>query len=171
MHSTLACTAILNLEFSHCSQPIVAGVTTPSVVGDLVAAFRVIENDHFLTDEENWMKTQELVGGSCRGETSDETPSNGVLDVFDGSLNCSFCIQLPERPITLAIAIRMAKLARSEGVGGSIAPKKFHVVHNDELPDTCFSTDRAKKIGKVEACSGKIFVTILKYHFGPILVE
>lgn len=71
----------------------------------------------------------------------------------------------------LAIAIRMAKLARSEGVGGSIAPKKFHVVHNDELPDTCFSTDRAKKIGKVEACSGKIFVTILKYHFGPILVE
>lgn len=117
MHSTLACTAILNLEFSHCSQPIVAGVTTPSVVGDLVAAFRVIENDHFLTDEENWMKTQDLVGGSCRGETSDETPSNGVLDVFDGSLNCSFCIQLPERPITVSFFHYMVSDPRIITVG------------------------------------------------------
>jgi len=71
----------------------------------------------------------------------------------------------------LAIAIRMAKLARSEGVGGSTAPKNYQVVLNDERPDTCYTTERAKKTGKANACSGKIFVTIPKDHFGPILAE
>lgn len=26
---------------------------------------------------------------------------NDVLDLLDGSLNCSFCMQLPERPVTV----------------------------------------------------------------------
>ncbi|MCI90166.1 E3 ubiquitin-protein ligase ORTHRUS 2-like, partial [Trifolium medium] len=66
---------------------------------------------------------------------------------------------------------RMAKLARSEGVEGSSAPKVYHAVDNDERPDTAFTTERAKKTGKANACSGKIFVTIPKDHFGPISAE
>lgn len=73
----------------------------------------------------------------------------------------------------LAKAIRNAKLARSEGgVGGSGGGSKvYHTVNNDELPDTAFTTERAKKTGKANACSGKIFVTIAKDHFGPIVAE
>jgi E3 ubiquitin-protein ligase UHRF1 len=65
----------------------------------------------------------------------------------------------------------MAKLARSEGDGGSRVPKVYHTVDNDERPDTAFTTERAKKTGKANACSGKIFVTIPKDHFGPISAE
>lgn len=72
----------------------------------------------------------------------------------------------------LAIAIRLAKLARSEGTGGSSnAPKVYHSVQNDDRPDTAFTTERAVKTGKANACSGKIFVTIPKDHFGPIPKE
>ncbi|MCI59789.1 E3 ubiquitin-protein ligase ORTHRUS 2-like, partial [Trifolium medium] len=60
----------------------------------------------------------------------------------------------------MAAGIRMAKLKRMEGDGGSSVPKVYHTVDNDERPDTAFTTERAKKTGKANACSGKIFVTI-----------
>ncbi|WJX54214.1 RING-type E3 ubiquitin transferase [Trifolium repens] len=183
-------TTILDWECSDCSQP--------------------VDNINHVAD-----KRQELVGGSSKS-TAENTNrrSNGLPDLFDGSVNCSFCMQLPERPITtpcshnfclkcfekwikqgkrtcancraaipakfasnprinsqLAAGIWMAKLARSEGDGGSSVPKVYHTVDNDERPDTAFTTERAKKTGKANACSGKIFVTIPKDHFGPISAE
>ncbi|XP_024629209.1 E3 ubiquitin-protein ligase ORTHRUS 2 isoform X2 [Medicago truncatula] len=209
-------TSILDWECSDCSQPVAGDSAAPSVAGDLVSAIRAIENDVSLTDDEKAKKRQELVGGTSNSpaETNNRR-SNGLLDIFDGSLNCSFCIQLPERPVTtpcghnfclkcferwikqgnrtcsncrtaipakmasnprinaqLAIAIRMAKVASSQGgVGGSSVPKVYHSVDNDERPDTAYTTERAKKTGKANACSGKIFVTIPKDHFGPIVAE
>ncbi|CAK8539038.1 unnamed protein product [Lathyrus sativus] len=99
--------------------------------------------------------------------------------IGQGKRTCSNCraaipakmASNPRINAQLAMAIRMAKLAKSETVGGSSAPKVYHVVHNDERPDQCYTTERAKKTGKANACSGKIFVTIPKDHFGPILAE
>ncbi|XP_045822617.1 E3 ubiquitin-protein ligase ORTHRUS 2-like [Trifolium pratense] len=213
-------TTILDWECSDCSQPVdinhVADVPTPPIAGDLVSAIRAIENDTSLTDEEKAKKRQELVGGSSKtaAEPNSRSCNNGLPDLFDGSVNCSFCMQLPDRPVTtpcqhnfclkcfekwikqgkrtcancraaipakmasnprinsqMAAGIRMAKLERLQGAGGSSVPKVYHTVDNDERPDTAFTTERAKKTGKANACSGKIFVTIPKDHFGPISAE
>ncbi|KAH9763629.1 E3 ubiquitin-protein ligase ORTHRUS 2 [Citrus sinensis] len=79
--------------------------------GDLVAAIRAIEADEKLTDKEKARKRQELLSGKVEEEMKEnenEKKSKGkeresdsdVLDLLDGSLNCSFCMQLPERPVT-----------------------------------------------------------------------
>ncbi|XP_045822619.1 E3 ubiquitin-protein ligase ORTHRUS 2-like [Trifolium pratense] len=217
-------TTILDWECSDCSQPLdninhVSDLPAPPIAGDLVSSIRAIENDTSLTDEQKAKKRQQLVGGSSKStaETTNRRSNNNnndLHDLFDDTVNCSFCMQLPQRPVTtpcghnfclkcfekwikqgkrtcakcraaipakmasnprinsqLATGIRMAKLARSEGVDGSSAPKVYHTVDNDLRPDTAFTTERAKKTGKANACSGKIFVTIPTDHFGPISAE
>ncbi|KAI3979527.1 hypothetical protein MKX01_001719 [Papaver californicum] len=95
-----------------------------------------------------------------------------------GELRCPLCSNLvpksmisnPRINAALAVAIRMAKVARNSGsVAGPV--KVYHVIQNQSRPDEAFTTERAKKTGKANACSGKIFVTIPLDHFGPILAE
>lgn len=98
-------TTLLDWECPDCSQLVDA--PAPSIAGELVSAIRAIENDPSLTDEDKAKKRQELVGGSSSNPTSDhsnsnKTKTNGVLDILNGSLNCSFCMQLPERPVTVS---------------------------------------------------------------------
>ena len=69
----------------------------------------------------------------------------------------------------LVFAIRTAKMFNSSAPGG--LPKVAHFIHNQSRPDKAFVTERAKKSGKANACSGKIFVTIPHDHFGPIPPE
>lgn len=69
----------------------------------------------------------------------------------------------------LVVAIRMAKMSNSIANRGQL--KVYHFVHNQDRPDKAFTTERAKKTGKANASSGKIFVTIPHDHFGPILAE
>ncbi|XP_057507883.1 E3 ubiquitin-protein ligase ORTHRUS 2-like [Actinidia eriantha] len=188
--------------------------------GNLVAAVRAIESDESLTEQEKAKRRQELVSGGAKATAVEDVDlkkvkANGdrdVLDVFDESLNCSFCMQLPDRPVTtpcghnfclkcfekwvgqgkrtcancrnaippkmasqprinsaLVIAIRMAKMSKANASGG--IPKVYHFVHNQNRPDRAYTTERAKKAGKANACSGKIFVTVPPDHFGPILAE
>ena len=92
---------------------------------DLISKIRAIEADASLTDREKAKKRQELVSGKAccdddaddkkkkrkRGEKDEEDEDEDedakeegekdVMDVLDGSLNCSFCMQLPERPVTV----------------------------------------------------------------------
>ncbi|GAU17628.1 hypothetical protein TSUD_255030 [Trifolium subterraneum] len=106
-------TTILDWECPDCSTPLLVNdttvadaetapvpVTAPSVAGDLISAIRAIENDASLTDVEKAKKRQELVGGSSKASDEVKNRRSGVLDIFDGSINCSFCMQLPERPVT-----------------------------------------------------------------------
>lgn len=72
----------------------------PPLAGDLVSAIRAIQSDTSLTEQEKAKKRQELVGGSVKPSTENNR-SNGMLDILNGSLNCSFCMQLPERPVTV----------------------------------------------------------------------
>ncbi|CAL5420994.1 unnamed protein product [Camellia sinensis] len=188
--------------------------------GDLIAAIRAIESDQSLTVQEKAKRRQQLMsGGPNSTDAEDSSPKdklnagdNDVLQLLDRSLNCSFCMQLPERPVTtpcghnfclkcfqkwvgqgkrtcancrnvipakmasqprinsaLVIAIRMAKISKCNAMG---APSKvYHFVHNQNRPDKAYTTERAKKAGKANACSGKIFVTVPPDHFGPILAE
>lgn len=183
--------------------------------GDIVAAIRAIEADERLNQEEKAKRRQELMSGGEKMEGVEEMKSGGeneVLEMLDDSLNCSFCMQLPERPVTtpcghnfclkcfqkwvgqgkrtcancrnsippkmvsqprinaaLVVAIRMAKMSKPTSSGGP--PKVYHFVQNNDRPDKAFTTERAIKTGKANACSGKIFVTTPPDHFGPILAE
>ncbi|KAF8400080.1 hypothetical protein HHK36_015955 [Tetracentron sinense] len=212
--------------------------------GDLIAAIRAIEADQSLTELEKAKRRQELMSraapspdpGDAKSKKRKMNGENDVLDLLDGSFNCSFCMQLPERPVTsdrifvfcvcsvssfpslddgyfetpcghnfclkcfqkwvgqgkrtcakcrntippkmasqprinasLVVAIRMAKMSKSICTGGSL--NVYHFVHNQNRPDKAFTTERAKKAGKANACSGKIFVTTPPDHFGPILAE
>ncbi|EOX99609.1 SRA-YDG - like 2 [Theobroma cacao] len=189
---------------------------------ELVAAVRAIQSDDSLTELEKARRRQELVSGGGARSSSDDgekaknkegiNDDNDVLAILDENINCSICMQLPERPVTtpcghnfclkcfqkwvaqgkrtcancrsqipsamasqprinsaLVIAIRMAKLEKANVAGG--APKVYHFVHNQNRPDKAYTTERAKKPGKANACSGKIFVTAPPDHFGPILAE
>ncbi|KAF9619756.1 hypothetical protein IFM89_009098 [Coptis chinensis] len=191
---------------------------------ELVAAVKAIEADESLTELEKAKKRQKLLSKGVAADVDDEEEEkrkrkgkgkfveNDVLGILDESFNCSFCMQLPERPVTtpcghnfclkcfkkwmsqggntcakcrsripqkmasqprinasLIVAIRMAKLSKS---ALSAAPVKVtHFVHNQLRPDKAFTTERAKKTGKANACSGKIFVTVPNDHFGPIPAE
>ncbi|OIW16451.1 hypothetical protein TanjilG_19167 [Lupinus angustifolius] len=186
----------------------------------LMASIRAIQEDDSLTDEQKAKKRMDIMLGSSKIALSNNPSSstvagiNAALDIFDGSFNCSICMQLPERPVTtpcghnfclkcfqkcfsqgnrkcancrgaiplkmatnprinsqLAFAIRMAKMARSGCAVPGGVPKVYHFIHNQDRPDTAFTTERAKKTGLANACSGKIFVTIPPDHFGPIPAE
>ncbi|GJU12058.1 E3 ubiquitin protein ligase ORTHRUS 2-like protein [Tanacetum coccineum] len=63
----------------------------------------------------------------------------------------------------------MAKMTKSSAASGP--PKPYYCVLNQNKPDKAYTTERAKKTGKANACSGKIFVTVAPDHFGPILAE
>ncbi|KAL0421642.1 UNVERIFIED_CONTAM: E3 ubiquitin-protein ligase ORTHRUS 2 [Sesamum latifolium] len=69
----------------------------------------------------------------------------------------------------IVMAIRMAKHSQSDFAGG--APRVHHFIHNQDRPDKAFTTERAQKSGKANACSGKIFVTVPLDYFGPITAE
>ncbi|XP_011086888.1 E3 ubiquitin-protein ligase ORTHRUS 2 [Sesamum indicum] len=69
----------------------------------------------------------------------------------------------------IVMAIRMAKHSQSNFAGG--APRVHHFIHNQDRPDKAFTTERAQKSGKANACSGKIFVTVPLDYFGPITAE
>ncbi|KAF5200467.1 E3 ubiquitin-protein ligase orthrus 2-like [Thalictrum thalictroides] len=71
---------------------------------------------------------------------------------------------------SLVIAIRMAKMSKSFTTKAEPL-KVYHFVHNQNRPDKAFTTERAKRGGNSNACSGKIFVTVPSDHFGPILAE
>lgn len=66
----------------------------------------------------------------------------------------------------IVMAIRMARASQPDYSGGP--SKIYHFIHNQDRPDKAFTTERAKKTGKANACSGKIFVTIPSDYFGPI---
>ncbi|CAM6093487.1 unnamed protein product [Calypogeia fissa] len=193
---------------------------------DITSKILAITADTSLTDEEKARKRQELMGsqsavaqnGKKGGADTSVQPAKGrrneTLEMLDENLNCIFCMNLAERPVTtpcghnfclkcfqrwvgqgkkncgkcratipaamanqprinsaLVMAIRLAKAATTSGGGGQGAPKHYHYIENEKRPDKCFTSERAVKTGKANACSGRIFVTIPPDHFGPISSE
>ncbi|GLT63527.1 hypothetical protein SLA2020_360860 [Shorea laevis] len=88
-----------------------AGGDTTGGSSDLVAAIKAIEADDLLTEKEKARKRQELLSGKSEGDADGAggdkkkgkekvEEENSILDVLGETLNCSFCMQLPERPVT-----------------------------------------------------------------------
>lgn len=93
--------------------PEVAASSGAPVRNELVAAMLAIENDSCLTQQQKARKRQQLITGKGVAEAEDEDedddhdqddeqkPINTSLsDTLTRSLNCSICINLPERPVT-----------------------------------------------------------------------
>ena len=79
----------------------------------------------------------------------------------------------PRINLVLVDAIRSAKISyRNRTVNYSEGPSKvYENVPNEDRPDKAYTTERAKKSGIANAASGKIFVSVPRDHFGPILAE
>ncbi|XP_038989370.1 E3 ubiquitin-protein ligase ORTHRUS 2-like [Phoenix dactylifera] len=97
--------------------------------------------------------------------------------VTQGKSTCAKCrtsipLKMAAQPrinLVLVAAIRMAKIAKR--ITSDVPQHVYHFLHNENRPDKAFTTERAKKRGKANACSGQIFVTVPSDHFGPILAE
>ncbi|GKE32995.1 E3 ubiquitin protein ligase ORTHRUS 2-like protein [Tanacetum coccineum] len=83
----------------------------PPVEGTLTGAIRAIECDVSLSEMEKARRRQRLLSGAgneigggddVAGKDVAGSSSSGsdVLKLLSGSFNCSFCMQLPERPVT-----------------------------------------------------------------------
>jgi hypothetical protein len=72
--------------------------------GELVATIRAIEADATLSDQEKARRRQELLTGSAAAEDQDDGDGAGddVLDIVGRSFSCSFCMKLPDRPVTVS---------------------------------------------------------------------
>lgn len=208
-----------------CSDTPIAGKSVASAVsgdaGKLIAAIKAIEADVSLSEQEKANRRQMLLSGKSGSSDNDDEKhdeeeekvkdDNEILAILGENMKCSFCMQLPDRPVTtpcghnfclkcfekwagqgkktcakcrehipakmasqprinssLVFAIRMARARKITSVA---APRVIHYVHNEDLPDKAFTTERAKKAGKSNAKSGRIFVTIPKDHLGPITAE
>ncbi|KAL2547258.1 E3 ubiquitin-protein ligase [Forsythia ovata] len=126
--------------------------------------------------------------------------TNEVLAILGDKLNCSICMQLLDRPVstpcghnfclkcfqkwvgqgkrTCAICREMipSKMAREPRINSAIVmairnAKMSQSNVSGDRPNKAYTTERAKKSGKANACSGKIFVTVPLDHFGPITAE
>ncbi|XP_008222251.1 PREDICTED: E3 ubiquitin-protein ligase ORTHRUS 2-like [Prunus mume] len=100
--------------------------------------------------------------------------------VKQGKRSCANCRRAvppkmasnPRINSVLVEAIRIAK--QSNGFIGEEQRAKvvqYVQIQNQNRPDKAFTTERAKKAGKANAASGRIFVTIPPDHFGPIPAE
>ncbi|CDP18120.1 unnamed protein product [Coffea canephora] len=97
---------ILSFICPDCSGGGLTGAPAPvsSSNGDLVTKIRAIEADGSLTEREKAKKRQELFAG--KGVDKDEQKRKGkekmneALALLSQSIKCSFCMQLPERPVT-----------------------------------------------------------------------
>lgn len=78
--------------------------------GGLVAAIKAVEADESLTEREKAKKRQELMSKTALPPSDSDGANpekninggNDVLDIFDGILSCTICMQLPERPVTVS---------------------------------------------------------------------
>lgn len=82
------------------------GAVNANGSGELVAAIRAIEADESLNDEAKAKKRQRLLSGKAVNDDEDKGSGDcekkkDVLEILSGTLNCSFCMQLPERPVTV----------------------------------------------------------------------
>ncbi|MCO5563798.1 hypothetical protein L7F22_017446 [Adiantum nelumboides] len=179
---------------------------------NVISQIRAIRADPTLSEQVKARKCQDIMSraGTKAANGTEDKKKHKMLEIFDENLNCIFCMQLADRPVTtpcghnfclrcfqrwvaqgkkhcgkcrtlipskmasqprinsaLVVAIRMAKSSTTTSTNG----QPYVYIQNQDRPDKCYTTERAKKSGKANAASGKIFVTIPPDHFGPITAE
>ncbi|OQU88824.1 hypothetical protein SORBI_3002G101200 [Sorghum bicolor] len=77
-------------------------------------------------------------------------------------------VQQPRINSKMDEVIRKARMPKTTNSTGLVDSHR-HYIQNVDKPDRAYTTKRAKRPGKANASSGKIFVTTEPDHFGPIL--
>lgn len=93
----------LHFECPDCTGDGMAGAPAPAVSENeqLFSRIREIEADDSLSEMEKARKRQELLSNGIEvNEEEKEEKVNDILGVVGESFKCSFCMQLPERPVT-----------------------------------------------------------------------
>ncbi|KAJ0047793.1 hypothetical protein Pint_16981 [Pistacia integerrima] len=148
--------------------------------GQIVAAIRAIEADETLTDKEKARKRQELMSGRVeemegndeekkkKGKEKESERERDVLHLLDGSLNCSFCMQLPERPVTTPCGHNFCLKCFQKWIGqgkrtcakcrNTIPPK---MASQPRINSTLVAAIRMAKLSKSNQACGPLKV----YHF------
>ncbi|PPD84272.1 hypothetical protein GOBAR_DD18782 [Gossypium barbadense] len=159
--------------------PDCSGDPLPSAAGaldgtssELFAAIRAIESDESLTEKEKARKRQELVSGRVEEDGDKEKKGkekeSSFLDVLDGSLNCSFCMLLPDRPVTTPCGHNFCLKCFQKWIGQgkrtcakcrSIIPPKM--ASQPRINSTLVSVIRMAKLSKSNVAAGPMKV----YHF------
>uniref|UniRef100_J3LWI9 Uncharacterized protein n=1 Tax=Oryza brachyantha TaxID=4533 RepID=J3LWI9_ORYBR len=79
-------------------------VVHPAGSNNLITAIREIEADPTLCAQEKAHRRQQLLlgrsGDAAVGSSVEDGKSNSPLFVLNKNISCSFCMLLPERPIT-----------------------------------------------------------------------
>ncbi|PIN05843.1 Histone-lysine N-methyltransferase [Handroanthus impetiginosus] len=102
----------LNFECPDCSGDGLDGAQAPADTKqkDLLARIREIEADDSLSEKEKAKRRQQLMSGKVEGD--EDSRGNGEIDeekqekvsdilgVLGESFKCSYCMELPERPVT-----------------------------------------------------------------------
>lgn len=93
--------------------------------------------------------------------------------VGQGKRSCAKCRavippKMASQPRINAALVAAIRIAKQEAQPQS---RPYTSVANESRPEKAFTTERAVKTGKANACSGRIFVTIPPDHFGPISAE
>lgn len=105
-----------------CSPPPVdekpPAAVVPAVESNLMSKIRAIQADVSLTEDEKAKRRQELMSkglhddaafanGDTTKSAADGKKRNATLEMMDQSLNCIFCMQLAERPVTVRPSFRL----------------------------------------------------------------
>ncbi|EPS68062.1 hypothetical protein M569_06710, partial [Genlisea aurea] len=94
----------LKFECPDCSGEGLIGAPAPvdAEKRDLLQRIREIEADLSLTDREKAAKRQELMSGKveAEGDSKGKEDAVDILSVLGESFKCSYCMELPERPVT-----------------------------------------------------------------------
>ncbi|TYG92113.1 hypothetical protein ES288_A11G004300v1 [Gossypium darwinii] len=154
-----------------------ASVAIDGSSSELFAAIKAIEADESLTEKEKARKRQELLSGRVeedgekekeKGKEKEKEKESSVLDVLDGSINCSFCMQLPDRPVTTPCGHNFCLKCFQKWIGqgkrtcakcrSTIPPK---MASQPRINSTLVSVIRMAKLSKSNVAAGPLKV----YHF------
>ncbi|TYH54936.1 hypothetical protein ES332_D09G204200v1 [Gossypium tomentosum] len=143
-------------------------VATDGSSSELFVAIKAIEADESLTEKEKARKRQELVSGRVEEDGGNGKGESSVLDVLDESLNCSFCMQLPDRPVTTPCGHNFCLKCFQKWIGqgkrtcakcrSTVPPK---MASQPRINSTLVSVIRMAKLSKSNAAAGPLKV----FHF------
>ncbi|KAL0886040.1 hypothetical protein Bca101_010023 [Brassica carinata] len=155
-------------------------IPQPGERSDLVAAIRAIESDVSLTDEEKAKKRQQLMSGKAAVDDDEEeeeekkSSSMGldadILAALGDNFKCSFCIQLPERPVSTPCGHNFCLkcFVKWTGQGNrncikcrSVIPAE--VAENPHINLTIVSAIRLAKVSRTTAAATASTANV--YHF------
>ncbi|KAI5396462.1 hypothetical protein KIW84_062615 [Lathyrus oleraceus] len=171
---------IFDWNCTACSQPVdvnhVADASAPPITCSLVSTIYANENDTSLTGEERSKKSHEVYDRSPKPPFENNNKYNDLYGIFYSKLNCTFCLHLPERPITTLCGHNFCMKCFEKWIkqGKNNCPNCRAEIPANMASDPQINAQLETTIQMAiseSVAHGKIFLTISKEHFRPIVAE